>query len=99
MALFFLSSKEKARLKEAENARKNRTEIIQAVSQGQITRRELVKWGLITAGGLWVPVHGLSPHAHQPKTSVMALLPAVRVDRCWDAFSVDSSDTPQRGNA
>src|SRR5215471_10614526 len=35
-------------------------------------------------------------HAHQPKTCVMALLPAVRVDRCWDAFSVDSSDTPQR---
>ena len=33
------------------------------MSQGQITRRELVKWGLITAGGLWVPVHGLSPFA------------------------------------
>ena len=63
MALFFLSSKERARLKEAENARKNRAEIIKAVSQGQITRRDLVKWGLITAGGLWVPIHGLSPFA------------------------------------
>ena len=63
MALFFLSSKEKARLREAENARKNRAEIIKAVSQGQITRRDLVKWGLITAGGLWAPIHGLSPFA------------------------------------
>jgi hypothetical protein len=63
VALFFLSSKEKARLKEAENARRNRAEIIKAWSQGQITRRELVKWGLITAGGLWVPIHGLSPFA------------------------------------
>ena len=64
MAPFFLSSKESnARLREAENARKNRAEIVKAVSQGQITRRELVKWGLITAGGLWVPVHGLSPFA------------------------------------
>jgi len=63
VALFFLSSKQKARLKEAENARRNRAEIIKAWSQGQITRRELVKWGLITAGGLWVPIHGLSPFA------------------------------------
>jgi catabolite regulation protein CreA len=38
-------------------------------------------------------------HAHQAKTPVMALLPAVRVDRCWDAFSVDLSDTPPRGSA
>jgi FtsP/CotA-like multicopper oxidase with cupredoxin domain len=63
VASFFLSSKEKARLREAENARKNRAEIIQAWSQGQITRRDLVKWGLITAGGLWAPIHGLSPFA------------------------------------
>src|SRR5262249_23570196 len=60
----FLSSKaSKARLREAENARKNRAEIIQALSHRQVTRRELVKWGLLTAGGLWVPIHGLSPFA------------------------------------
>src|SRR5713101_8358427 len=64
VASFFLSPKDsRARLREAENARKNRAEIIKAVSQGQVTRRELVKWGLITAGGLWVPIHGLSPFA------------------------------------
>ena len=38
-------------------------------------------------------------HTHQAKPLVMALWPAVRVDRCWDAFSADSSDTPPRGSA
>ena len=34
------------------------------------------------------------PHIHQAKPLVMDLLPAVRVDRCWDAFFADSSGTP-----
>jgi len=64
VASFFLSPKEsKARLREAENARKNRLEIVKAWSQGQISRRELMKWGFITAGGLLVPKNGLSPFA------------------------------------
>ena len=59
---FFLSEKSsKARLREAENARKNRAEILKAFSQGKVTRRELVKWGLITAGGALAPIHGLNP--------------------------------------
>ena len=59
---FFLSEKSsKARLREAENARKNRAEIVKAFSQGKVTRRELVKWGLITAGGALAPIHGLNP--------------------------------------
>ena len=50
---FFLSEKaSKARMREAENARKNRAEIVKAYSQGKVTRRELVKWGLITT---WWP--------------------------------------------
>ena len=40
-----------------------------------------------------------TPHTHQAKPLVMDLLPAVRADRCWDAFSADSSDTPPRGSA
>jgi manganese oxidase len=59
---FFLSEKaSKARLREAENARKNRAEIVKAFSQGKVSRRELVKWGLITAGGALAPIHGLNP--------------------------------------
>src|ERR1051326_8479640 len=43
----------KARLREAENARKNRAEILRAFSPGKVSRRELIKWGLIpTAGAL-----------------------------------------------
>lgn len=44
----------KARLREAENARKNLEEIDVALSQGQVTRRDLIKRGLITVGGLLI---------------------------------------------
>ncbi len=59
---FFLSGKaSKARLREAENARRNRLEIVKAHSQKQLTRRDLIKWGVISGTGLLVPMHGLSP--------------------------------------
>src|SRR3954451_3658230 len=51
----------KAKLRDAENARKNRVEIVKALSHGQVSRRELVKWGLVTAGGIIAPIGGLSP--------------------------------------
>src|SRR3954454_21430242 len=51
----------KAQLRDAENARKNRAEIVKAYSHGQVSRRDLVKWGLITAGGMIAPIGGLSP--------------------------------------
>jgi FtsP/CotA-like multicopper oxidase with cupredoxin domain len=53
----------KARLREAQNARNNRAEIVRALSQGQVTRRELVKWGIFTAGGMLALKNGLSPFA------------------------------------
>ena len=61
---FWLSKdSSKARIREAENARKNRAEILKAYSQGKVTRRDLMKWGLITAGGALAPIHGLRPFA------------------------------------
>jgi FtsP/CotA-like multicopper oxidase with cupredoxin domain len=51
----------KFRLRAAENARKNRLEILKAWSQGQISRRDLLKWGLFSAGGVLVAKSGLSP--------------------------------------
>jgi hypothetical protein len=67
---FFLSEKSsKARLREAENARKNRAEIVKAYSQGKVTRRELVKWGLITTGGAMAPIHALNPFVNTAYTS------------------------------
>jgi FtsP/CotA-like multicopper oxidase with cupredoxin domain len=59
---FFLPwNASKARLKEAENARKNRLEIVKALSHGTVSRRELFKWGLITGTGLLAPINGLNP--------------------------------------
>jgi FtsP/CotA-like multicopper oxidase with cupredoxin domain len=51
----------RARVKEAEEARKNRAEIVKAFSHGQISRRDLVKWGLISSAGALAPIHGLNP--------------------------------------
>ncbi|PWB42981.1 MAG: copper oxidase [Candidatus Methylomirabilota bacterium] len=61
----------RVRLAEARHAQNNRLEIVRALSWGQITRRDLLKWGLITVGGLLVPTHGLSPFA----TSAYAEVP------------------------
>jgi manganese oxidase len=62
MSTFYLpKNSSKTRLKEAENARKNRAEIVKALSQGHVSRRELVKWGLFTSAGMLAPIGGLSP--------------------------------------
>lgn len=61
---FFLTERSsKARLREAEAARRNRWEILKAHSQRQVTRRDLIKMGLMTAGGILIPMGGLSPFA------------------------------------
>lgn len=53
----------KARLREAENARRNRAEIVAARSAGQVSRRELFKMGIFTAAGTLAVKNGLSPFA------------------------------------
>src|SRR4029078_10323273 len=59
---FFLSPKaSKARLREAEQARKGGWYIIKANSHGQVSRRDLIKMGLFTSAGLMLPISGLSP--------------------------------------
>ena len=64
MYLPFKSSKR--RIREAENARNNRWEIVKALSHGQINRRDLFKWGLFTSAGLLLCKNGLSPYAKTP---------------------------------
>src|SRR6187401_2319926 len=60
----YISTKaSRIRKREAERARRNRAVIIKARSLGQISRRDLVKWGIFTAGGLLVCKNGLSPFA------------------------------------
>ena len=59
------------RQKEAQDARDNRAEIVKALSQGEISRRDLVRWGIFTAGGALALKNGLSPYAQ----SAFALVP------------------------
>src|SRR6478752_6780863 len=68
---FFLpENASKARIREAENARRNRMEIVKAHSQGQVNRRDLIKMGLITTGGLLAPIHGLNPFVKSAYASI-----------------------------
>jgi hypothetical protein len=60
-----------ARQREAQKARDNRAEIVKALSNGQITRRDLYRWGLFTAAGALALKNGLSPFA----TSAFASIP------------------------
>jgi len=61
--MYLPSNASKARLREAENARRNRAEILTAWSQGKISRRDLIKMGLFTAAGTLLLQNGLSPFA------------------------------------
>jgi manganese oxidase len=51
------------RVREALTAQKNRLEIVKALSWGQITRRDLYKWGIFTTTGALALKNGLSPFA------------------------------------
>jgi FtsP/CotA-like multicopper oxidase with cupredoxin domain len=59
----------KSQLRAAENARRNRLEIVKALSQGQVTRRELMKWGLLTGAGALAHIGGLSPFVSAVRAS------------------------------
>src|SRR3954463_3987379 len=51
----------KARLRDAEHARRNRVEIVRELSWGRVSRRELIKMGLFTTAGMLAPIGGLNP--------------------------------------
>ncbi|MDB5883877.1 MAG: hypothetical protein JWR74_48 [Polaromonas sp.] len=48
-------------LRLAEQAQRNRQEIVKALSHGNVSRRDLVKWGVFTAGGGLALKNGLNP--------------------------------------
>jgi FtsP/CotA-like multicopper oxidase with cupredoxin domain len=67
----FLSNKaSRIRQREAQRARDNRAEIVKALSIGQITRRDLYKWGLFTTTGFLAWKNGLSPFARSAFAAV-----------------------------
>src|SRR5438093_1470554 len=53
----------KARLREAEEARRNRAEIVRELSWGRVSRRDLIKMGLFTTAGALAHLGGLNPFA------------------------------------
>ena len=61
--MYLTPKSSRIRLREAQRARDNRKEIHRALSLGQITRRDLIKWGIMTTGGVLVCKNGLSPLA------------------------------------
>src|SRR5215510_12893533 len=61
--MYISKNASRIRQREAQNARNNRAEIVKALSLGQITRRDLYKWGLFTATGVIAVKNGLSPLA------------------------------------
>jgi len=60
---FYWTAKDRARIREAENARRNRQEIVKAISRGQVSRRELMRMGVFTSFGTLAMINGLSPFA------------------------------------
>src|SRR6187401_3152782 len=67
----YISTKaSRIRKREAERARRNRAVIIKARSLGQISRRDLVRWGIFTASGLLVCKNGLSPFARSAYAAI-----------------------------
>jgi len=77
MSIFYLPrNTSRARLRDAENARKNRAEILAAYSQGQVSRRELIKWGLFTSAGALAPIGGLNPFVPSARGDSITGFPA-----------------------
>ena len=69
--MIFLPKKpSKLRLREAENARRNRLEIVKARSIGQITRRDLIKWGIFSGFGALAWKNGLNPFVNSAFASI-----------------------------
>src|SRR3982751_6845747 len=51
----------RARHKEAAAAQANRREIVKALSWGQVSRRDLLRYGIFTGAGLLAPIPALTP--------------------------------------
>src|SRR5215813_13699769 len=74
--MYLTSKASRIRQREAQRARDNRAEIIKARSIGQITRRDLYKWGILTATGALALKNGLSPFARSAFAQVPTGTPA-----------------------
>src|SRR3954463_4933519 len=65
----------KARLREAQDARDNRLDILKALSHGQVSRRDLVRMGLFTGAGAMVIKSGLNVFAPSAYAAIPTGMP------------------------
>ena len=90
----------KARIRDAEHARKNRAEIVRELSWGRISRRDLIRMGLFTGAGMLAPIGGLNPFvgsASAADTTGVTRSPLFGVrpfTQAMPRFDVLSRDTP-----
>jgi FtsP/CotA-like multicopper oxidase with cupredoxin domain len=68
--MYLTGRESRIRQREAQRARENRAEIVKARSLGQITRRDLIRWGIVTASGALALKNGLSPFARSAFAAV-----------------------------
>src|SRR5688572_16202662 len=76
-----------ARIREARDARRNRAEIVRELSWGRVSRRDLLRWGLLTGAGMLAPIRGLNPFvksAHAQEASGVPLSPLFGVSPFTD---------------
>jgi FtsP/CotA-like multicopper oxidase with cupredoxin domain len=74
--MFVPKNASRNRIKEAEVGRRNRAEITRALSQGQVTRRDLLKWGLFTGAGALAWKHGLNPFVNSAYATIPTGFPS-----------------------
>ena len=104
--MFLAKNASQLRLREAEQARQNRMEIVKALSQDEISRRDLFRWGLLTTAGTLALKNGLSPFAQSAFAAVPTGTPrsplfgaqkfTLALQRCIQPpeYYLDGPDTP-----
>jgi len=109
MSMYLSKCASAAALREAEAAKRNRIEIVRCLSTGQVSRRELIKWGLFTSGGVLVAKNGLSPFVRSawgaiptgiPRSPLFGALaftqPLLRFDVLPSGAMLDMNPAPTR---
>ena len=94
----------RARIREAQKARENRAEIVRALSHGEISRRELFKWGLFTSSGLLAWKHGDHISGLMAKDTNAQMFPDAEIvvpaaELKWWTQPIDSIPQPRRALA
>jgi len=63
-------------IREATRARQNRYDIVRALSTGEVSRRDLLRWGLFTGAGGLAATQGLNPFLGQAHAAIPTGVPA-----------------------